>query len=121
LCEIWGSHGGEDDDVVLGFDVLTICFSETSVSTCESTRRQIPEQRHRLLITTHRCEVGFSTVISIETKARNRFSLGDIRVLTAASVRMTVFWDVAPRCLAETDWRYRGDYYYHHQSPWWWK
>jgi hypothetical protein len=32
------------------------------------------------------------------------------QVLTAASMKMTVFWDVAPRSLAKFKWRLRGAY-----------
>jgi hypothetical protein len=58
ICEICGSHGGKDDDVVLlgcdavytrtnVLDKLTVSiFSETLVSPQESTRRHSPEQ-HR--------------------------------------------------------------------------
>jgi hypothetical protein len=44
LCEISGAHGGEDDVVPLGCDTIVtvedgkVCFSETSISTYESTR-----------------------------------------------------------------------------------
>jgi hypothetical protein len=54
--DIWGSHGGEDDDVVvLGCDVTSalkmekVYFSETLVSTYESTRRHNPEEQHHLI------------------------------------------------------------------------
>jgi hypothetical protein len=31
-------------------------------------------------------------------------------------MKMTVFWDVAPCSLVETDWRFRGAYCHHHQD-----
>jgi hypothetical protein len=31
--EIWGFHGGEDNDVVPGFDAGTVRISQTQVST----------------------------------------------------------------------------------------
>jgi hypothetical protein len=50
---IWGFHGGEDDDVLLGFwrcvyalKIDTVCFSETLASTYKSTRRHNPEEQH---------------------------------------------------------------------------
>jgi hypothetical protein len=56
LFEIWGFHGGEDNnDVALlrcvdpevDANVLkTVCFSETLASSYESTQRQNPEQQH---------------------------------------------------------------------------
>jgi hypothetical protein len=59
VCEIWGSHGGEDLDVViLGCDAVfpssglkmdTVCSSETLVSTYDSTRCYSPEDRRRRL------------------------------------------------------------------------
>jgi hypothetical protein len=38
------------------------------------------------------------------------------QVLTAASVKMTVFWDVTPYSLEESDLRFRGVYFFHHQG-----
>jgi hypothetical protein len=40
------------------------------------------------------------------------------QVLTAASMKMSVFWDDALRSLVETEQRFRGAYCLHH--PWWW-
>jgi hypothetical protein len=34
-----------------------------------------------------------------------------------ASMKMTIFWNVALCSLVEIDWRFRGDYYLHHQGP----
>jgi hypothetical protein len=36
--------------------------------------------------------------------------------LTSASMKMTVFWDVAPRSLVEIYWHFRGTYCPHHQG-----
>jgi hypothetical protein len=44
--EIWGFHGGEDDDVDSALTMETVCFSETLASTDESIRRQNPEEEH---------------------------------------------------------------------------
>jgi hypothetical protein len=38
------------------------------------------------------------------------------QVLTAASMKMTVFWDIAPCRLAEIDRHFRGAYCLHHQG-----
>jgi hypothetical protein len=38
------------------------------------------------------------------------------RVLTVASMKMTVFWDVAPCSLVETDRHFRGTNCLHHQG-----
>jgi hypothetical protein len=38
------------------------------------------------------------------------------QVLTAASMKMTVFWVVAPRSLLEVYWRFRCACYVHHQG-----
>jgi hypothetical protein len=38
------------------------------------------------------------------------------QVLTAASMKMTVFWDVTPCCLVETDRRFRGSFCLRHQG-----
>jgi hypothetical protein len=37
LCEFWGSHGGEDDDVVLGVDAA---WARTWRQSSEEQRRQ---------------------------------------------------------------------------------
>jgi hypothetical protein len=37
-------------------------------------------------------------------------NFGTFQVLTAASVKMTAFWDIAPRGLDEVDLRFRGMY-----------
>jgi hypothetical protein len=39
-----------------------------------------------------------------------------LQVLTAASMKLRVFWDVAPCSLIEVDWRFRGAYCLHHQG-----
>jgi hypothetical protein len=58
ISEIWGFHGGEDDDAaVLGCDTLkmeTVCLSETLTPACGSTRRHNPEQ-HRFNIRFNFC------------------------------------------------------------------
>jgi hypothetical protein len=42
-------------------------------------------------------------------------------VITAASMKFRIFWDVAPCSHVEVDWRFRGAYCLHHySSPWWW-
>jgi hypothetical protein len=41
---------------------------------------------------------------------------GRFLVLTAASMKITVFWDVAACCLVETDRRFRGVYCLHHHG-----
>jgi hypothetical protein len=38
------------------------------------------------------------------------------QILTATSMKMTVFWDVAPCSLVDNDRRYRGAYCLHHQG-----
>jgi hypothetical protein len=38
------------------------------------------------------------------------------KVLTAASMKMTAFWDIAPCSLIEVDRRFRGAYCVHHQG-----
>jgi hypothetical protein len=38
------------------------------------------------------------------------------QVLTAASMKMTVFWDVAPCSLVDVYRRFRGTYCLHHQG-----
>jgi hypothetical protein len=37
------------------------------------------------------------------------------QVITAASMKMTVFWDIAPFSPVETDRHFRGAYCLHHQ------
>jgi hypothetical protein len=38
------------------------------------------------------------------------------QVITAVSVKMTAFWDIAPRSLVEVNRRFRGAYCLHHQG-----
>jgi hypothetical protein len=38
------------------------------------------------------------------------------KVLTAMSMKMVVFWDVAPRSLVDTDRHFGGVYYLYHQG-----
>jgi hypothetical protein len=38
------------------------------------------------------------------------------QVFMAVSMKMTVFWNVAPCSLVEIDRRFRGAYYLHHQG-----
>jgi hypothetical protein len=38
------------------------------------------------------------------------------QVLTAASMKMTFFWDIAPCSLAEIDRRFRGSYCLHYTA-----
>jgi succinate dehydrogenase/fumarate reductase cytochrome b subunit len=45
----------------------------------------------------------------------NTLQFLSIQVLTAACMKMTVFWDVAPCSLVETDKRFRGACCLHHQ------
>jgi hypothetical protein len=40
-----------------------------------------------------------------------------LQVLTAASMKFRVFWDVAPCSHVEVDRRFRGAYCLHHQGP----
>jgi chloride channel 2 len=39
-----------------------------------------------------------------------------LQVLMAVSMKVIVFWDVAPCSLTEVDWRFRGAYCLHHQG-----
>jgi hypothetical protein len=42
MCDIWGSHGGEDVEIGFlgcGLSMETVCSYETLVSTHKSTRR----------------------------------------------------------------------------------
>jgi hypothetical protein len=38
------------------------------------------------------------------------------QVLTAVSLKMTAFWDIAPFSLVEVDRRFRGVYWLHHKG-----
>jgi hypothetical protein len=38
------------------------------------------------------------------------------QILTAATVKRTAFWDIAPCCIVEVDRRLRGAYCLHHHS-----
>jgi hypothetical protein len=50
------------------------------------------------------------TTIDIFTTVRTLHLLVRFKVLAAASMKMTVFWDVAPCCLVEVYRRFRGTY-----------
>jgi hypothetical protein len=39
------------------------------------------------------------------------------QVLTAASINITAFWDIAPCSFVNVDRRFRGAYCLHHQGP----
>jgi hypothetical protein len=57
---------------------------------------------------------GPCTVLSLITKLKHSFVR--LQVLTEASMKMTVFWVVAPCCLVEVYQRFRGACCFHHQS-----
>jgi hypothetical protein len=44
------------------------------------------------------------------------FLLLRFQVLTATSMKMTLFWDVAPKSLVKIGRRFTGTYYVHHQA-----
>jgi hypothetical protein len=44
------------------------------------------------------------------------------QVLTAASMNITAFWNIAPCSVVEVARRFRGMHcLHHHSSPWWWR
>jgi hypothetical protein len=45
----------------------------------------------------------------------NVFILVNFKVLTAANIKLTAFWDIALRSLIEVDRRFRGTYRLHRQ------
>jgi hypothetical protein len=51
-------------------------------------------------------------------KGQLKFNVEELvrfEVLTAASMKMSAFWDVAPCRLLEVDRHFRGAYYLHHR------
>jgi hypothetical protein len=58
--------------------------------------------------------VSFETILNINQKMSSNYVR--LQVLTAASLKFTVFCDVAPYSHVEVDRRFRGAYCVHHQG-----
>jgi hypothetical protein len=58
----------------------------------------------------------FRHIANIET-----ILLVTFKVLTAASMKISAFWDIVPCSLVRVDRRFRAPYCLYHQSPWWWR
>jgi hypothetical protein len=64
------------------------------------------------LVTEYRQANCWNTRVQILTMI---YSQGRFQILTAASMKMTIFWDVAPCSLVQIDRRFKGTYCLHHQ------
>jgi hypothetical protein len=58
---------------------------------------------------------GFKFIIKSKIK-KQRAYIVRFQVLTAASMKMSIFWDVAPRSLVEVYRRFKGACFLHHQG-----
>jgi hypothetical protein len=60
------------------------------------------------------CRGGAETYMQISEYFLVRF-----QVFTVAYMKMTAFWDIAPRSFVEIYWRFKGAYCLHHQGDEW--
>jgi hypothetical protein len=85
----------------LALKMGTVRFSETFVTSYESTRRQIPEQHHQ-----YGSEYFLLENLRLAVTSKNNSSF----------FKMAVFWDVALCSLVKVDRRFRGACSLYHQG-----
>jgi hypothetical protein len=92
-------------------DRQTVVYKETCLVPGTGVSKRIEEIHHIINLSVEFLDVETPRQGGLKNEEFVRF-----QVLTAASTKMTVFWDVALCSLAENDRRFRGAYCLHQQG-----